>query len=92
MPDYLDSSKILHIFAANLKNYKIMATLTNEQIEQKKQKLSEILKEAKVLQDELVEAGAIPMDDDELDGVAGGRSGGGIGVGAYGPSDSFGLR
>ena len=91
MPDYLDSSKILHIFAANLKNYKIMATLTNEQIEQKKQKLSEILKEAKVLQDELVEAGAIPMDDDELDGVAGGRSGGGISVGAYGPSDSFGL-
>ena len=68
-----------------------MAVLTNEQIEQKKQKLSEILKEAKVLQDELVEAGAIPMDDDELDGVAGGRSGGGIGVGAYGPSDSFGL-
>ena len=71
---------------------KIMATLTNEQIEQKKQKLSEILKEAKVLQDELVEAGAIPMDDDELDGVAGGRPGGGIGVGAYGPSDSFGLH
>ena len=66
-----------------------MASLTTEQIEQKKQKLSEILKEAKVLQDELVEAGAIPMDDDELDGVAGGRSGGGIGVGAYGPSDSF---
>lgn len=71
---------------------KIMATLTNEHIEQKKQKLSEILKEAKVLQDELVEAGAIPMDDDELDGVAGGRPGGGIGVGAYGPSDSFGLH
>ncbi|MBR5749483.1 MAG: hypothetical protein IKY01_11970 [Prevotella sp.] len=69
-----------------------MATLTNEHIEQKKQKLSEILKEAKVLQDELVEAGAIPMDDDELDGVAGGRPGGGIGVGAYGPSDSFGLH
>ena len=66
-----------------------MATLTNEQIEQKKQKLSEILKEAKVLQDELVEAGAIPMDDDELDGVAGGRDPG-ITVGAYGPSDSFG--
>ena len=87
----MDSSKILHFFAANLKNYKIMATLTDEQIEQKKQKLSEILKEAKVLQDELVEAGAIPMDDDELDGVAGGRSGGGISVGAYGPSDSFAL-
>ena len=69
-----------------------MAVLTNEQIEQKKQKLSEILKEAKVLQDELVEAGAIPMDDDELDGVAGGRPGVGLGVGAYGPSDSFELH
>lgn len=87
----MDSSKILHIFAANLKNYKIIATLTDEQIEQKKQKLSEILKEAKVLQDELVEAGAIPMDDDELDGVAGGRPEIGIRVGDYGPSDSFGL-
>jgi len=68
-----------------------MAVLTNEQIEQKKQKLSEILEEAKVLQDELVEAGAIPMDDDELDGVAGGRPEIGICVGAYGPSDSFGI-
>ena len=66
-----------------------MAVLTNEQIEQKKQKLSEILKEAKVLQDELVEAGAIPMDDDELDGVAGGRPEKGVRVGDYGPSDSF---
>ena len=56
----------------------IMAALTNEQIEQKKQKLSEILKEAKTLQDELMEAGAIPIDDDELDGVAGGRPGTGV--------------
>ena len=31
------------------------------------------MKEAKALQEELMEAGAIPMDDDELDGVAGGR-------------------
>ena len=68
-----------------------MAVLTNEQIDQKQQQLSEILKEAKVLQDELVEAGAIPMDDDELDGVAGGRPEIGIRVGDYGPSDSFGL-
>lgn len=51
----------------------IMAALTNEQIEQKKQQLAEIMKEAKALQEELMEAGAIPMDDDELDGVAGGR-------------------
>ena len=51
-----------------------MATLTDEQIEQKKQLLAEKMKEAKVLQDELVEAGAIPMDDDELDGVAGERT------------------
>ena len=51
-----------------------MAALTNEQIEQKKQQLAEIMKEAKALQEELMEAGAIPMDDDELDGVAGGRT------------------
>ena len=82
---------MLHIFAANLKNYKIMATLTDEQIEQKKQKLSEILKEAKAIYDELMEAGAIPMDDDELDGVAGGRPEKGMRVGDYGPSDSFGI-
>ena len=52
----------------------IMAALTNEQIELKKQQLAEIMKEAKAIQDELMEAGAIPIDDDELDGVAGGRA------------------
>ena len=70
----MDSSKILHIFGANLKNYKIMTTLTDQQIEQKKQLLEEKMKEAKAIYDELMEAGAIPMDDDELDGVAGGRT------------------
>ena len=49
-----------------------MATLTDQQIEQKKQLLAEKMKEAKVIYDELMEAGAIPMDDDELDQVAGG--------------------
>ena len=73
MPDYLDSSGILLIFAPNLKNYKIMTTLTDQQIEQKKQLLAEKMKEAKVIYDELMEAGAVPMDDDELDQVAGGR-------------------
>ena len=72
MPDYLDSSGILLIFAPNLKNYKIMATLTDQQIEQKKQLLAEKMKEAKAIYDELMEAGAVPMDDDELDQVAGG--------------------
>ncbi len=49
-----------------------MATLTNEQIEQKKQLLAEKLKEMKAIYDELVEAGAIELTDKELDGVAGG--------------------
>ena len=50
-----------------------MAALTNEQIEQKKQQLAEKMKEAKAIYDELMEAGSIPMNDDELDQVAGGR-------------------
>ena len=42
-----------------------MTTMTNEQIEQKKQQL-------KQLKDELVEAGAWPLSEDDLDNVAGG--------------------
>ena len=49
-----------------------MATLTAEQIDQKKQLLAEKLKEMKAIYDELVEAGAIELTDEELDGVAGG--------------------
>ena len=49
-----------------------MATLTNEQIEDKKQQLKQFAEEAKKLKDELVEAGALPMDEDDLDNVAGG--------------------
>ena len=52
-----------------------MATLTNEQIEQKKQLLEEKMKEMKAIYDELVEAGALPMDEDDLDNVAGGIRG-----------------
>ncbi len=37
-----------------------MATLTNEQIEQKKQQLKQLAEEMKALKDELVEAGALP--------------------------------
>ena len=61
-----------------------MATLTNEQIEQKKQLLAEKMKEMKAIYDELVEAGAITpgsplategmqeLADDDLDQAAGG--------------------
>ena len=49
-----------------------MATLTNEQIEAKKQQLKQLAEEAKKLKDELVEAGAWPLEEDELDDVAGG--------------------
>lgn len=49
-----------------------MATLTNEQIERKKQLLEEKVKEMKALYDELVEAGAIELSDDDLDKAAGG--------------------
>ena len=49
-----------------------MATMTTEQIEQKKQLLAEKIKQMKAIYDELVEAGAIELTDEELDGVAGG--------------------
>ncbi len=49
-----------------------METMTNEQIEQKKQLLVEKVKEMKVIYDELVEAGAIELNEDELDKAAGG--------------------
>lgn len=46
--------------------------MTNEQIEQKKQLLAEKLKEAKALHDELMEAGALDLSEDDLDKVTGG--------------------
>ena len=49
-----------------------MATLTNEQIEAKKQQLKQLAEQARKLKDELVEAGAWPLEEDELDDVAGG--------------------
>ena len=51
-----------------------MATLTNAQIEQKKQLLAEKKKEMKAIYDELAEAGAIEISDDDLENVAGGAS------------------
>ena len=52
-----------------------MATLTNEQIEQKKQLLAEKTKQAKALYDELVEAGAIVLPEEELGKASGGLRG-----------------
>ena len=49
-----------------------MATLTAEQIEQKKLRLKQLAEEMKALKDELVEAGAWPLDEDDLDKAAGG--------------------
>ena len=49
-----------------------MATLTNEQIEAKKQQLKKLAEEAKKLKNELVEAGAWPLDENNLDKVDGG--------------------
>ena len=48
------------------------ATLTTEQIEQKKQQLKQLAEEVKALKDELVEAGAWPMEEDDLDKATGG--------------------
>ena len=49
-----------------------MATLTQEEIEQKKRLLKEKMDEMHAIYVELMEAGAYPLDDDELDGIAGG--------------------
>lgn len=50
-----------------------MATLTQEEIEQKKRLLKEKMDEMHAIHVELMEAGAYPLDDDELDGIAGGN-------------------
>ena len=49
-----------------------MATLTTEQIEQKKQQLKQLSDEMNALVKELQEAGAWPLDEDDLDNAAGG--------------------
>lgn len=49
-----------------------MAKLTNEQIEQKMQQLKQLADKAQQLKNELVEAGAWPLNEDDLDNVAGG--------------------
>jgi hypothetical protein len=51
-----------------------MAALTNAQIEQKKQQLKQLADKAQQLKNELVEAGAWPLNENDLDNVAGGAS------------------
>lgn len=46
--------------------------LTNEQIEAKMQQLKQLAEQVKQLKDELTEAGAWPLDEDDLDKAAGG--------------------
>ena len=65
-----------------------MATMTAEQIEQKKQQLKQLAEEVKQLKDELVKAGAWPISEDDLDNVTGGVQAGSIlkgGEGEFGP-------
>ena len=50
-----------------------MATMTAEQIEQKKQQLKQLSEEMNAIIKELQEAGAWPLDEDDLDQVAGGQ-------------------
>ena len=49
-----------------------MENLTKEQIEQKKEQLKKLMQEANALKDELVSIGEWPLDDEDLDGAAGG--------------------
>ena len=49
-----------------------MANLTAEQIEQKKEQLKQLAEEVKALKDELMEAGAMELSEDDLDTAAGG--------------------
>ena len=49
-----------------------MANLTAEQIEQKKQQLKQLSEEKNAIIKELQEAGAWPLDENDLDQAAGG--------------------
>jgi hypothetical protein len=51
-----------------------MATLTNAEIEQKKQQLKQLSEEMNAIVKELQEAGEWPLDEDDLDNAAGGLS------------------
>ena len=50
----------------------VMATLTNQQIEAKKQQLKQLSEEVKQLKEELEGAGAVELSDFDLEKAAGG--------------------
>ena len=64
----------------------MMATLTNEQIEQKKQQLKQLSEQINAIAKELQEAGAWPLSDDDLNDVAGGM---GVGIGPMGMGNEY---
>ena len=49
-----------------------MATLSNEEMEQLMQQLQEKTEEIRAIYGKLVEAGAVPLQDDFLDEISGG--------------------
>ncbi|MBP5424768.1 MAG: hypothetical protein J6Y33_01665 [Prevotella sp.] len=57
--------------------------LTEQEIEQLWQQITEKIQEARDIYNQLMDAGAFPLDEDDLDQVSGGVRGGG------GMSDSF---
>ena len=61
-----------------------MASLTAEQIEQKKQQLKQLVQEAQAIREELVEAGVVEFSDEELGQITGGVQACVITKGGYG--------
>lgn len=68
-----------------------MSKLTNQEIEQLKQLLKQKQEECREIINKLIDAGECPLDDEDLDEVAGGvRPGEGVvGPATYGVVDSF---
>ena len=71
MLSFMSFQKMI-IFAPTNKTFKNMATLTNEEIEQKKQQLKQLSEEMKKIINELTEAGVYELSEDDLDEVSGG--------------------
>ena len=62
-------------FVTTKDTIRIMATLTDQEIEQLKEQLAQKTQEIKGIYNKLMEAGVIPFSDDFLDTVSGGLIG-----------------
>ena len=62
-------------FVTTKDTIRIMATLTDQEIEQLKEQLAQKTQEIKGIHNKLMEAGVIPFSDDFLDTVSGGLIG-----------------